>query len=144
MGGMNTLLLINLVASWALVGLIWTIQLVHYPSFSFVAEDQFLEFHRHHTRSITWVVMPLMLVELALAFYLAADYQWGWQWLSLLIIVLLLWALTFFFAVPLHNQLGLGKNEIIIQKLVSANWPRTILWTIKALWLSVLVYYSWT
>ena len=74
---MNTLLLVNLAVSWALVGLIWTIQLVHYPSFSFVAEDHFLEFHRHHTRSITWVVMPLMLVELALAFYLASLLSMG-------------------------------------------------------------------
>ena len=140
---MNTFLLVNVAVSWALVGLIWTIQLVHYPAFAFIGKDQFLTFHQHHTRNITYVVMPLMLVELALAGYLAYQYNWQWQWMSLLIIVLLLWALTFFFAIPLHNQLGNGKNQELIRRLVHVNWPRTILWTIKAVSLSCLVYASW-
>lgn len=132
----NIAYLVEFGVSWALFGLIWTIQLSHYPAFRFIAEQQFLDFHQHHTRSITLIVMPLMLVELAIAGFLL--YQYGWSELIPLMLVLLIWASTFFIQIPLHHQLGEGKNLALIEKLVTTNWIRTILWTLKALWISIL------
>lgn len=130
--------LINLIVSWALFGLIWVIQLVHYPTFHYVAEDAFLRFHEHHGQSITIIVMPLMLAELGVAFWLAAEYQFSWKYLVPLVMVLLIWASTFFIQVPMHNSLAAGKNDTIISQLVSTNWIRTLLWTAKAIWVSWL------
>lgn len=127
---------INVAVSWALVGLIWVIQLVHYPTFSYVDNSDFLKFHAHHSNSISIIVLPLMLIELALAIYLAYQGQWNFAALIPLLFVLLIWASTFFIQVPLHQKLGQRKDLILIQKLVSTNWIRTIFWTIKAVWVS--------
>ncbi len=132
----NTEWLAHLATSWALFGLIWTIQLSHYPSFRFVDEDQFSVFHLHHTRSITLVVMPLMLLELGLVFWQNYQTNWSWIWVVPLVLVLLIWASTFFISVPLHTQLEGGKNLDVIKKLVDTNWIRTILWSVKVGWVS--------
>lgn len=132
----NSLWLLSLATSWALFGLIWVIQLNHYPSFSYIDESEFLNFHHHHTSSITLIVMPLMLLELGLSLYLAYEYR-GF-WIASAAMVLLIWASTFFIQVPLHNQLDSGKDIAIIQQLVTTNWIRTALWTLKALLLSWL------
>jgi|EP01047_Picozoa_sp_COSAG01_P015167 hypothetical protein len=58
--------------TWALVGLIWTIQLVHYPLFAAVGRKNFAKYEQQHTRRITVLVMPLMLAELGTAAILAA------------------------------------------------------------------------
>lgn len=131
-----TLPVLNLVITGALIGLIWIVQLVHYPSFHFIAEIDFSAFHGHHTRSITWIVLPLMLGELALGFYLAAQANWAMSYLWPFVMVVLLWLSTFLVQVPLHNALGAGKDPALIDRLVQTNWWRTALWTIKGLWLT--------
>lgn len=134
---MSFLPLCNLAVSWALFGLIWTIQLVHYPTFRYVPD--FTEFHPHHTGSITLIVMPLMLLELGLAFWLAWEAQWSWTYLVPLLMVLLIWGLTFFWAIPLHEGLAKVRDDLKIEELIRANWPRTFLWTAKGIWLLWLV-----
>ena len=129
-----SLSLFNLLITWSLIGLIWVIQLVHYPSFAYVDEDLFSNFHRHHTFSISLIVMPLMLLEVTIAAFLL--YQHGhWTYLVPFLLVIGIWLATFLIAVPLHNQLANGKDIILINQLVQTNWIRTILWTIKGLWL---------
>lgn len=127
---------INLAISWTLVGLIWVIQLVHYPTFKYIDESQFLTFHQHHSQSISIIVLPLMLAELALSFYLAFQQNWQYPTLIPLLLVIFIWLSTFIIQVPVHQQLGSGKNLVLIKKLVMTNWIRTILWTAKAVWIS--------
>ena len=62
-----------------LTGLIWTIQIVHYPLFEQVGEDRFVRYHERHMRRITWVAGPLMLIEAgsaALLFHLGERSPW--------------------------------------------------------------------
>ena len=130
--------LLSLAVSWALFGLIWMVQLVHYPSFRYI--EDFQAFHQHHTSSISLIVAPLMLVELVLTVYLAWEARFNWQWLVPLAMVLLIWANTFLQAVPLHEELArkaaADSGELVnsIESLIQVNWPRTILWTLKAIW----------
>jgi len=56
-----------------LVGLIWTIQVVHYPLFSSVGSSEFVRYEQQHTTRITLLVMPLMLAEVTLAGVLATS-----------------------------------------------------------------------
>jgi len=77
-----------------------------------------------------------MLSELGLAFYLAQQQKWTLIWLLPLGLVLLIWLSTFLIQVPIHNQLGIGKDSFLIKRLVQTNWIRTILWTSKAIWIS--------
>lgn len=47
-------------------------------------------------------------------------------------VVILIWAATGLFSVPAHSILEDHKDEDAINKLVSTNWIRTVLWTIKS------------
>ena len=47
-----------------MTGLIWTIQLVHYPTFDHVADDHFADFAKFHASRISLIVLPAMIVEL--------------------------------------------------------------------------------
>ena len=55
----RTLLLMQVASTLILVGLIWTIQLVHYPLFDHVEAERFRDFHRQHSEHISWLVVPL-------------------------------------------------------------------------------------
>lgn len=125
----------NHAISWGLLVLIWVVQLVHYPSFHFIDKDKFSEFHTHHTRSISLIVLPLMLLELGLAAILVWQQNFQWIYTVPLLLVLLIWGSTFLIQVPDHNRLAAGKDVEIVSRLVQTNWIRTILWTLKAIWL---------
>jgi hypothetical protein len=47
-------------------------------------------------------------------------------------LVVLIWISTAFFSVPAHSKLESGKDEHAIDRLVSTNWIRTVLWTLKS------------
>ena len=113
--------IINLVVSWSAVILIWLVQLVHYPTFRYIDRDQFLDFHQHHTRSITIIVMPLMLIELGLSIYWIWQSEFGMIAVMALILVIGVWLSTFLVQIPLHHSLSKGKDLIVIDKLVYSN-----------------------
>lgn len=137
---MKTLLLINLAATLLMTGVIWMIQLVHYPLFNRVGLEAFREYQLAHMNAITLLVMPLMLIELITAFLLALTpppqipaFIW-WIAFGLVGIV---WIMTAFVQVPLHNQLMSGFDQTIYQALVNTNWVRTIAWSARS---GVLLY----
>ena len=131
----NMLDLLHFAVTWALVGLIWTIQLVKYPGFRYVADEVFVEYHGHHTRAILFLVAPLMLSELALAGWLAWENVWAWDKVVPLCMVLGLWLSTVALQIPAHEILAKGKNAPAIDRLVNSNWIRTVVWTAKGIWL---------
>ena len=132
---LRLLLLFNFAAAFYLTGLIWTVQVVHYPSFGLVPKAAWAAFHAAHTRRMSYVVLAPMVVELGLALWLAwaGRHAWpggaGWWSLSL---VGLVWAVTFFISVPFHNRLAGGYDYIAIDGLIRANWLRTLAWTARA------------
>ncbi len=135
------LLLVHVALTWALVGLIWTIQLVQYSSFAYVGAAEFAGFHDHHSKRITWIVAPLMGGELltGLALFLAGPdgLSAGLLWIGLAPMALN-WAWTFWVAVPLHARLSVPEPRLM-QALVRANWVRTAAWTGRGLWTLVAV-----
>lgn len=122
---------VYMAVSWALFGLIWIVQLVHYPSFRFISDDKWQAFHQHHSRSISIIVMPLMLIELGMSTYFL-YYEVNTFSIINGILVGIIWLNTFLQAVPLHGKLEGEKNIDLINKLVKINWIRTVLWTLKA------------
>ena len=61
-------LLLQVAATLCMVGLIWFVQIVHYPLLAQVGRDGFRRYEMDHQRLTTWVVAPLMLTELTTAF----------------------------------------------------------------------------
>jgi hypothetical protein len=138
------LLLANLVLSAFLTGLIWFVQVVHYPIFRKVPASHYLAYHATHTHTTGQVVVIPMLVELMIAGWLVIkSFPGGMQWLSYVACgcVLVIWAVTFLMAIPRHKQLlAGGYNKEIIDSLVKVNWLRTISWTIRTGILFYLLY----
>ena len=139
----HNLLLVNLSLSAVLCGLIWTIQIVHYPSFLDVGTNEYLSFQQNHMRNISVVVIPLMLLELAAGIYLQIEFvafNLHWSVFIATFLLLLIWIITIFFASPLHGKLvSQGYNTQNIQKLININWWRTIAWTGRTIILFVLL-----
>lgn len=128
------LLKINLFSSLFLCGLIWTIQLVHYPLFKRLERDNFQSHIHFHGLRISLIVIPVMTAELITSTWLTwiSDSEQLIHGIGL-IMVLMIWVITFTVQVPLHSQLGKGFDPDSIQKLIRSNWIRTVLWSAKAL-----------
>lgn len=115
-------------------GLVWLVQLVHYPGFLLVGKSAFAAYHHFHMQTITRIVGPSMLLELILS--LAALYYWQdlplrFAYLFTLILLGVIWIHTALVAVPLHGQLASGDPKIM-EQLITTNWWRTIAWTLRA------------
>ena len=122
----------HMASTFFLCGLIWCIQVVHYPSFRFVHPDRFVEFERFHTRAITWIVGPAMLLEITTAVVLLGSLSPGWGALNIASVGAI-WISTALLSVPCHTALAKGLDVEIIDKLVQTNWPRTVLWSLRAM-----------
>jgi hypothetical protein len=131
----KTLLLIHASATLMLVGLIWLIQLVHYPGFGWVGPERFVEYEGFHTRAITPLVLVLMGTELVTGGLLLGMNASSNERVLLLIgaaLMGVIWLQTAFIAVPLHGRLASGYDADLIARLVATNWIRTLAWTGRA------------
>lgn len=145
----DNLLLINFGLCFYMTGVIWLIQLSHYPSFLDIDPARFLNFHDKHNQAMTLIVGPIMVLELATAgllvlpMTLEGTQTWGevlnWGLILNLLAVILLWGFTFLVSVPIHAKLGQGYDQVLIQSLVVTNWWRTALWSFRSVGLLAAV-----
>jgi hypothetical protein len=83
-----------------------------------------------------------MTIELATSGILAftsAQFA-GWNMFGFAVVALI-WLVTFFVQVPLHNQLSDGYDESTVHKLINTNWIRTALWSLKSLSSLVILFF---
>ncbi len=141
---MTTILLVaHLAATLFMTGVIWFVQVVHYPLFRLVGNSEFARYEAAHTFWTTWVVAPPMLTELTTAVLLLLfkpkGVSDGILWFNLALLAII-WLSTAFLQVPCHQQLGQGFDATVHHRLVVTNWLRTFCWTVRAgllLWLTV-------
>ena len=141
---MKILLLLSLIISAFNTGLIWLVQLVHYPGFAKIGSEAYKGYQEFHMRSISWIVGPSMFSELALTAF-GFFYWQQFPHKSLYVIatglVLIIWINTAVWAVPSHTTLVQnGQDQALISRLVQINWWRTISWTIRTCLLAYMVY----
>lgn len=131
------LMALHLVSCAAMTGIIWIVQLLVYPGFAFVDENEFLNMHNRHTNNITLVVGPLMGLEILTAAMLTAQ-STNFFFIANLIGVLSLWGLTGLVSIPIHNELAKKtKSKESIRRLTLTNWPRTVIWSARLIALCV-------
>lgn len=129
------LLLLHAAATCYMCGVIWFVQLVHYPLFAGVEGSAFIAYQREHVRRTGWVVGPAMIAEGASALALcltlpnALSPLVAWGGMGLLAAI---WLSTFFWQVPCHNALLDGFDKERHTWLVRSNWVRTVLWSARA------------
>ena len=137
------LLILNLFSTLFMTGIIWFVQVIHYPSFKFVYEDNFSNFSLFHSKNATYVVAFPMIVELVTSILLLKWYPLSVPYFYLLtgfILVLIIWFSTFLIQVPYHNVLSKQYDETLIQKLVKTNWVRTLAWSLRFIIMTIVVY----
>ena len=134
--GIEILSEVHFLSTSLMVGIIWVIQLLHYPAFNFIKESDYVEFQHFHMQRISFIVVPVMILELFSAFMLV-YYVRSNLLILCLIILLFIWLITFVFFTKLHQSLLGGYDKIIVDKLVQINWSRTVLWSLR---LIILIY----
>jgi hypothetical protein len=111
----------------AMAGIIWYVQLVHYPLFAEVGADTWFTYHADHERRTGWVVAPLMVVELGSAAAIVIVGGHGALAVAGLLLAASTWVVTFTLAVPLHRRLNVAREPATLERLVNFNWLRTAL-----------------
>ena len=115
-----------------MVGVSLITHLVTYPSFRLIKSNTFSEFHKSYTKKMLFIVAPVMILELISSLLLVIfDISDNHTEIGLLITLILIWLLTFFNIVPIHNKLTVNYNKDLNQKLIKLNGLRTILWILK-------------
>jgi hypothetical protein len=136
-GFMSDLLLLSQLGfTLSLVGLIWFVQIVHYPLFAMIGSEAFAEYERCHQKKTTRVVAPLMLLEVLTAGLLLIwrpDGVAAWLPWTGLALIALIWVSTFLWQVPVHERLAAAFEKQTHLLLVRSNWLRTAGWTLRGL-----------
>lgn len=129
-----TVLVVSTGAAWAMVGLIWMVQVVHYPMLADYSALAPAAATLDHQKRITWVVGPLMAAEGVTALILLFDRpasmsDWSaWIAAGLLGVALLSTVLV---QVPLHTRLAERHDADAARRLIASNWVRTAAWTAR-------------
>ena len=137
----NFVLLGHLIFTSIMTGVIWVIQIVHYPSFHFIEKELYTAFQKFHMNKISIIVIPIMLAELITGMMLFLDKSSKSPFLIIsFVILVLIWLITGVFFSKAHNELIAGYQELVVNQLVAMNWIRTLLWTLRLLLLTYFVY----
>jgi hypothetical protein len=132
-----------------MTGLIWFVQIVHYPLFATVhthtTSAAFRSYESSHANRTSFVVFPPMAVELltALAALLPILRPELFNQTAAIVsatMVILIWASTGLLQVPLHNRLAADPTTDTIRRLVLSNWLRTALWSARAILLTTMLF----
>ncbi|MTV27054.1 hypothetical protein FTX61_16765 [Nitriliruptoraceae bacterium ZYF776] len=129
---MTVVVLTHVVATWFLVGLVWTVQVVHYPLFAGVGSAGFAAYAARHSTRITAVLAVPWALEGITTAWLLVDRPPGvpvWlPWLGAVAAAAPV-VLTVAAAVPAHRQLGRGFDAEVHRRLMRCNAWRTAAWT---------------
>ena len=117
-----------------MVGLIWLIQIVHYPLFKVIGNNEFQTYHIGHSVLITPLVGTIMIIEL-ISSVLLIIFPLKNVSLTIpiigVILVFIIWASTAFLQIPQHNALANAYELKAHNLLVQTNWIRTIAWSMR-------------
>jgi hypothetical protein len=138
-------LLLCTVVIFYVLGEIWFVQIVVYPLFGKVGEDEYVAYHKFYSSRITLpVILPgfaSFLLPIALVF-LRPESVPLWMALANVACGLVGLFVTVALEIPRHARLEKGgKQGGVIRELVLFNWPRTLSITASAL-LTLLMFTS--
>ncbi len=136
-----TVMLASIASTLFMAGVIWFVQLVHYPLFASVGQNQFARYETEHAGRTTWIVAPAMMIEAAtsvLLLWIRPDAIGMEIAAAGFLLTGLIWGSTFAMQVPLHARLSIGFEPALHKSLVATNWVRTLAWTGRA-WLALLM-----
>lgn len=140
---LTTLLFAHLISTTYMTGLIWFVQIVHYPLFREIGRETFVTYEKCNQNLTTFVVGPPMIVEILSTLALlwlkpdSVDSRLLWAGFMLLMATT---CTTAFVSVPLHERLSAGFDAVAHWRLVQTNWIRTVAWTGRCAIACLIIY----
>ncbi len=132
---LQAVLIAQVVGSGGMFGVIWVIQLVHYPLMRKVPVEAFRAFEEEHQRRITTVVGPLMALEglsvLAVFFLRPTCLSFAIVLAGGLVEAVAI-GTTAFVSAPMHGRMAASGRPDLLDRLITTNWIRTAAWTARA------------
>lgn len=132
----DLLLMAQAIASGAMCGVIWFVQVVHYPLFARGDGPASAGYALENQSRTGRVVIPFMLVEGLAAAAIAWRPPQGVPFtvaIAGVAMVAALWLSTAFVQMPQHARLAAeGHAPAVVARLVRSNWLRTALWSARA------------
>lgn len=114
-----------------MAGVVWFVQVVHYPLMRRVNPERFAGFMEEHVRRTGWVLAPVTAVEALTGLYL--RYEVASMLLTVNLVLLgTAWASTLFVQLPQYRRLMEGHHAETLAKLIRWNLLRTLAWTAHA------------
>lgn len=145
----NLLLFAHAGFTWVMVGIMWSVQLAIYPQFRTVSAADFREYATAHSTRIVAVLAPFAPLEVVLAFLVWVGRPAGvsgWLAFGSGLLLVVGWVATGLWYGPLHGRLQTEPYDpALIERLISTNWARTVLWTLRGflatamLWVSAMI-----
>ena len=123
---------LNKISNLLMIGISILVQFIIYPSFKSPDFKNFNSFHLSYTNKMFYIVAPIMLTELFSSLILVYKNP-SKTYLISLIFLLLIWLLTFFLIVPIHNFLSTDYSIKKVKKMIRLNGLRTFFWLSKYL-----------
>ena len=140
------LLLGHASATLFMTGLIWFVQVVHYPLAGQVGESAFPGYQAAHMDRTAVVVGVPMLVELICVVLIVFSRPDGvpvWStWLGAALLTMI-WGSTAVLQVPAHQALLSGLKAGQVEHLVATNWVRTLGWTLRGVLSMAMIAWAW-
>mgnify|MGYP001158435851 FL=1 len=121
-----------------MIGISLITQFITYPSFKSIDIKLFSNFHKTYNRKMLFIVGPIMTIEfLSLAILLFVNFNLNF--LIQFILISLIWVLTFFLIVPIHNKLENQYDKLLNINLIKLNRYRTLIWSLKFILLLFII-----
>lgn len=124
--------------------IILLVQVLIYPQFLYVGRSDIQRYSQSHQRRISYIVVPLMLLEaLTLAYLWTLPAMHGIDLSAASILLISIWSLTFFAIVPVHKRISTDGSIKDIHRLISLNGYRTLFWGLKTVFILMLLLQSY-
>ena len=131
----NIVINIHFASTAVMVGVIWVIQLLHYPTFYYIEKNNYSQFQKFHMNRISYIVIPAMVIEMLSGIMLVIINDDFIISFSLLVCI---WIITFVFFTNIHQRLLSKYENTAVEKLVNLNWIRTVFWTVRLVILFII------
>ena len=128
--------LVQIFCTFAMTGIIWFVQIVHYPLMRKVGKGRFVRYMQTHFVLAAFVVGPLMLLEAAAVVYgLLTPTPWITHDAALLgaVLLLVIWISTFAIHLPQYRRLEREFEARAYRRLLFNNWIRCYAWSFRSI-----------
>ena len=143
------LVIIHVMATFFMVGMIWTVHHLHYPLFTLVGEDSYIAFQQEHVDRIgallfiPWLTEGLTLLGLLFLAFVGErpDLRVPTAINSVGMAVVLV--ISGFWSAPAHGDLSDGFDVSVHNRLMDANLVRSLAWSVcgvAAVWTIIRVW----